>query len=240
MGTIRAINPVNYKFVTYDHHLSTPDTVGSAMVSEKIRFDEGTIQDNILSPFIRSEESALDRQPPDFSNLGIFFSPTFEINEDIVYKMGGFRLDDYIGDPRHLKSSSYVDLESGKKEYFSNVVTHRYNFFDYIRTVQHFDHTLFKIIEEFVPAKANLKTGLVIEPHYFERNKFTYANPDFTNISFPDIEYKSTLGNLSAEYLIHSTSINVEEVLDGSAGSFENNFVHSTISKKYFRVANNR
>ena len=28
--------------------------------------------------------------------------------------------------------------------------------------VQYIDHTLFKVIEQFVPAKANLKTGLLI------------------------------------------------------------------------------
>ena len=33
------------------------------------------------------------------------------------------------------------------------------------------------MIEQFVPAKANLKTGLLIEPHYLERNKFERELP---------------------------------------------------------------
>ena len=57
------------------------------MVSNKVRLDTGTISDDILSPFIRSEESTQDRQPNDFSDLGVFFSPTFEVNEDIIYKL---------------------------------------------------------------------------------------------------------------------------------------------------------
>ena len=101
------------------------------MSSEKIRYDSGSIDGNILSPFIRSEESALDRQPLDYSTLGVFLSPTFEINEDIIYTLGGFRMDDFIGDPRHLNSGSYPDLVNLKKEY-DQKISNRYNFFDYI------------------------------------------------------------------------------------------------------------
>jgi len=237
--TLKALKPIEYTNITYNHHISTPDTVGSSMVSEKIRYDQGTIEDNILSPFVRAEGSALDRQPPDYSTLGVFFSPTFEINEDIIYTLGGFRLDDYIGDPRDLASSSYPDLRSLANEY-NQRVTNRYNFFDYIKTIQYFDHTLFKIIEEFVPAKANLKTGVVIEPHYLERDKFTYSNTDFSLISNLDINLPDAQPTLASEYLLNETTINVKNVLDGSGGSFENNFVYGRLSNKYFRVAENR
>ena len=39
------------------------------------------------------------------------------------------------------------------------------------------DHTLFKIIENWVPWKSNTKTGLLIEPHYLERNKVARELP---------------------------------------------------------------
>ena len=236
---LKALKALEYGNVTYDHHISTPDTVGSSMASEKIRYDQGTIEDNILSPFVRAEGSALDRQPPDYSTLGVFFSPTFEINEDIIYTLGGFRLDDYIGDPQDLDKSNYPSLKSLSDEY-QQKVTARYNFFDYIRTIQFFDHTLFKMIEEFVPAKANLKTGVVIEPHYLERNKFTFANNDYSLISNPDIILPSAKPTVDSEYLLQEATINVEEVLAGSGGSFENNFVYSRLSSKYYRQASNR
>ena len=41
--------------------------------------------------------------------------------------------------------------------------------------IMEIDHTLFKMIEQWVPFKSNLKTGLLIEPHYLERNKFPVA-----------------------------------------------------------------
>ena len=228
-----------YKEIEYDHYLVTPDTVGATMASEKIRYDQGEIEDNILSPIVRGEESTLDRQPQDFSNLGVFFSPTFEINEDIVHTLGGFRLDEYIGDPRHLDNSEYPDLKSLRDEYSKKIIN-RYNFWDYLRTIQFFDHTIFKIIEEFVPVKANLKTGFVIEPHYLERNKINYANTDFSQISFPDFDIPDVNPSIDSEYILYETTIDVEEVLDGSGGEFRNNFTHSRISNKRFRVAENR
>ena len=76
------------------HHLPTPDTVGKSMTSEKVRIDEGTVDDDILLPNLKSETSTLDRQPLDYPDLGVYFSPTTEINEDILYTLGSFRLDD--------------------------------------------------------------------------------------------------------------------------------------------------
>ena len=164
--------------IVEDHYLPTPDTVGRSMSSEKVRIDTGTINDNILQPFTKGETSTLDRQPQDFSDLGIHFSPTMEINEDILYTLGSFRLDDYIGSPlpSAQSSSQYTDLKEIKDYYFKKV-HHRYNYWDYIKLIQYVDHTLFKIIEKWVPWKANTKTGLLIEPHYLERNKFQRTIP---------------------------------------------------------------
>ena len=162
------------------HHLVTPDTVGASMSSEKVRLDGGDIDDNILSHIIKSETSTLDRQPQDFEDLGIFFSPQNEINEDIIYTLGGFRLDDYIGSPLKTEqsASSYKDLKTLSDKYFKKYKNNqRYNFWDYTKLIQYIDHTLFKIIEQHVPAKTNLKTGLLIEPHYLERNKFPIQTP---------------------------------------------------------------
>ena len=167
-----------FEEVIEDHHLPTPDTVGKSMSSEKVRIDTGTIDEDILLPFAKGETSILDRQPQDFSDLGIHFSPTMEINEDIIYTLGAFRLDDFIGSPlpSAQTSSQYTDLKNIKDLYFKKV-HHKYNYFDYIKLIQQVDHTLFKIIENWVPWKANTKTGLLIEPHYLERNKFARTLP---------------------------------------------------------------
>ena len=81
---------------------------------------------------------------------------------------------------------------------------------------------------------------MVIEPHYLERNKFTYSNTNFSNISFPDFHVPETFPTMSSEYILHEAVIDVEEVLSGSYGSFENNLVYGALSKRYFRKASNQ
>tara|TARA_R110001592_G_scaffold119991_1_gene323733 strand:- start:8810 stop:12283 length:3474 start_codon:yes stop_codon:yes gene_type:complete len=168
----------SWEEIIEEHYLPTPDTVGKSMTSEKVRIDTGTIDEDILLPNISSETSTLDRQPQDFSDLGIYFSPSTEINEDIIYTLGSFRLDDFIGNPAPTAqtSSFYPDLKIMQDYYFKKV-KRRYNYWDYANTIQQLDHTLFKIIEQWVPWKANTKTGLLIEPHYLERNKFAREVP---------------------------------------------------------------
>lgn len=220
---------------TETHHLLSPDTVGKSMVSDKIRLDTGTIKDDILSPFIRSEESTQDRQPNDFSDLGVFFSPTFEVNEDITYKLGPFRMDDYIGDPRHYTSSNYPDLKKLSDIYFDEkIVKKRFNMWDYLKLIQYFDHTLFKMVEQFAPAKANLKTGLVIEPHYLERYKLKGLHLNIDPTSY-ELDLPNVLPPVSSEYILYEGNIDVEDIVrEGSEGSLENNAVNSKISSKYY------
>jgi hypothetical protein len=193
------------------------------MVSDKIRLDSGSFDDNFLSPFVSVETSPQDRQPLDYSDLGIFFSPTFEINEDIIYTLGGFRLDDYIGDPTHFTSGSYPDLKTIRDIYFQKV-DNKYNFQDYIRTIQFFDHTLFKMIKDFTPAKANLKTGLVIEPHYLERTKIKGTNIDYEQIAIHTASYSPAASLSSSVDPIHDVVINVPSyIITGSDASATEN-----------------
>lgn len=216
------------------HNLTTPDTVGKSMVSDKVRLDTGTIDDNILSPFIRSEESTQDRQPNDFSDLGVFFSPTFEVNEDIIYTLGGFRMDDYIGDPRDYTSSFYPDLKALQDIYVQKIDNKIVNIWDYLKLVQQFDHTLFKMIEQFAPAKANLKTGVVIEPHYLERHKLNglYINTDSTSY---ELDLPGVLPPISSENSLHEIDIDVYSYLvTGSGGDIENNAINSRLSSKFY------
>jgi len=163
------------------HYLPTPDT-GITTTSEKVRIDTGSIDDDILSPTIKSETSILDRVPQDFEDLGIFFSPSNEVNEDIIYTLGAFHLDDYIGSPlpTHQSSSFYPDLKDLKEIYFRKIKS-KFNIWDYLKLIEQIDHTLFKLIEQWVPFKANTKTGLLIDSHYLERAKVPRTVPTKTD-----------------------------------------------------------
>ncbi len=241
------VTNLNWKGFTETHHLTTPDTVGKSMTSEKVRIDIGEVEDNILSYDIKTETSALDRQPTDSHDLGVYFSPSFEINKDIIYQLGSFRLDDYIGDPTHISENLYPDLKLLKQEYFQKNID-KYNYTDFINTTKQFDHTLFKIIENMVPAKANLKTGILIEPHYLERSKF--GNPS----TLPTLERHNNLNadydlkfdsensnfNLTSQYLLTEVNYNINPksgfmVFDTGSNPLLNNATKGRISSKYYR-----
>ena len=109
------------------------------------------------------------------------------------------------------------------------------NMFDYLKLIQQFDHTLFKMVEQFAPAKANLKTGLVIEPHYLERHKLKG-----THLTTENINYNLNLGHvnppLTSEYILHEGNIDVEEVVtEGTTGALENNAIFGRLSDQFFR-----
>ena len=54
----------------------------------------------------------------------------------------------------------------------SDLYTHNYNLWDYIRLIKFYDNSLFKMIKDFTPARASLATGIVIKPTLLERCKY--------------------------------------------------------------------
>jgi len=218
------MNTSTFEEVVEEHYTPTPDTVGISTTSEKTRIDTGTIDDDWLSPTRKTETSTLDNQPPDYEDLGVFFSPTTEINEDIIYTLGAFRLDDYIGSPlpHQQTASKYEDLATLKNVYFKKV-ERRYNYWDYIKLIQYIDHTLFKLVEQWVPMKANLKTGLLIEPHYLERTKFARE--------LPVIDDDQTMVNGSYNTINSEIEPNRRFNLNGSSVIITNNLSDTTDNK---------
>jgi len=218
------------------HHLPTPDTVGSGMVSDKVRIDNGTFDDNFLDPFISVETSPQDRQPLDYSDVGVFFSPTFEVNEDIIYTLGGFRLDDYIGDPTHYTSGSYPDLKT-IRDIYTQKLDKKLGIGDYVRTIQFFDHTLFKMIKEFAPAKVNLKTGLVIEPHYLERAKVVGTNIDYEQKTEHLAKYSPSGSISSTNETLNDVVIDVVDYIDdGSYSTAVENVAQVSKKSNFYRI----
>ena len=198
-------------------YLNYPNSAGSNLNSSKIKIDEfSSVDNNILSPSIRAEESILKDTVYDLNTLGVYFSPQHEINKDITQQFGDFEIDDYIGDPKHQTSGSYPFLTSLQNEY-QQKIKNKYNIFDYIKLIKQVDHTLFNMIERFVPAKVNLKTGIVIESPLLERNKFAVFNP-----------------TIREETVIHGTFPNGINVINSITGS------SVVISHNNFEVVNGR
>ena len=128
---------------------------------------------SVLSQYRSLEQTypTLGSETPDINLLEVAFSPQNEINNDIISSLGYFNIGEYIGDPRQASSSNYPDLNKLSNDFFQKYFA-SYNLFDYIRLIKYFDNSLFKMIQDFVPARTSLASGVVIKQHLLERSKY--------------------------------------------------------------------
>jgi hypothetical protein len=124
----------------------------------------------------------------DMHYVDISFSPQTQMNtyisKSIASNTTTWSLDDFIGDPRYLYSSSYGLLDTERKKYYQTGVSGYAPFtasaLDYngfVRLVEYFDNALFKMLGDFVPERTSLSTGVTFESPVLERNKTPYALP---------------------------------------------------------------
>jgi hypothetical protein len=193
---------------------------------------------NTLSQYISIEQNYIlsGSEIPDVNALEVALSPTNEIDDDIIASLGYFNIGDYIGDPRQISSSatSYPDLDKLALEYFQKYID-RYDLYDYIRLIKFFDNSLFKMIKDFVPARTNLRSGVVIKQHLLERNK--YPQPQ---ASWEDVTYT---GSIDTAFFSGSTggTFNEFNVLTNiqTFPFITSNIIHVTGSdyKNYFNIS---
>ena len=146
-------------------------------------------------------------------------------------------MDDYIGDPTHYTSGSYPDLKTIKDIYFQKV-NKKLGIGDYVRTIQFFDHTLFKMIKEFAPAKTNLKTGLVIEPHYLERAKLVGTNIDYEQKTEHLFQFSPSGSISSSNETVHDIIIDVVDdyVISGSYSTAVENVAQVNRKSRFYSL----
>jgi hypothetical protein len=171
--------------------------------NDKVRVVSNTITGSVLSPYVSLQTyptSSTQFRTNDLHYVDISFSPQEKIDIFASASIAAsasttWSLDDFIGDPRAQYSGSYPTLEIERQKYYSpltasivpfssSVGTQYINATDYnsfIRLIQFFDNSLFKMLKDYVPARANLSTGISITSPVLERNKWSYANPSSTS-----------------------------------------------------------
>lgn len=137
------------------------------------------------------------------TNLEVGFSPSDKINSDISSSVGYFNIDQLIGKPSDQYSSSYGNLIKYSNNYFAPY-SQSHKISEYTRLVKYYNNSLFKTIKDFVPARANLSTGIIIKSHMLERNKYARHEPSmsFTN----NLSQSIDILNLSADSGIYLPS----------------------------------
>ena len=172
-------NPVKYNYFQDFQLTSTPQTGVNQKVTNKVFSPtKSEFTGSVLSPYVslQKRNANITRNATD---IEVAFSPTDNIDSDITNQLGAFNIGDYIGDPAYAYSSSYTSLDTLRNTYFQKY-TAPYNEKDFVRLIKYYDNSLFKMIKDFVPSRANLSTGIIIKPHILERSKYVRHEPIFT------------------------------------------------------------
>jgi hypothetical protein len=164
----------HFSSVVDESKMKVPNLGPSMKSSNKIRIEADTRIDPVGSPRLSFRDSittpAYDEASIDSNKLGVYFSPSKAIDEDIISSMPNLDFDQYIGDPRDQYKEQYTGLVTARNLYWQKYSGPN-NFWDYLRLLKYYDSSLYKQIHTLVPARANATVGIVIEPTILERDK---------------------------------------------------------------------
>ena len=203
-----SITTYPYQFEAIDRSvvLEVPDMGSTRYSTNKVRFESQELVSD-LSSKTRSTKKAFDQSPTDSNRVGLFFSPTKELNIDIAKSFGGINLDNYIGDPSDRYKDSYRSLDKLRHYYFQRFDGR--DIYAYINLIKLYEKSMFEDIKKMLPARVKATTGLLIEPHILERSKHQHSKPvgehnDYESV----IKYGDEL--LSAEHIQYDVVLDTE------------------------------
>lgn len=152
------------------------------------------ISSSVLSPY-STLQYYNNNSRRNSTNIEVGFSIADVLNDNITSSLGYFDIDQLIGNPKDQYSSSYTPLVSASNSYFT-AYTQPHSVWEYIRLIKYFNNSLFKTIKDFVPARANLSTGIIVKSHILERNKYARHEP---SASIDQMSQSIDMLTLSAE-----------------------------------------
>jgi hypothetical protein len=174
--------PFNFEAIDRSVILEIPDMGSTRYSTNKVRFEsQTTFNGNDVSGGVdlsvksRATKRAFDQSPTDSNRVGLFFSPTKELNIDIAKSFGGINLDNYIGDPGDRTKSTYKSLDNLRNYYFQRFDNR--DIYAYINLIKLYEKSMFEDIKKMLPARVKATTGLLIEPHILERSKIAQKDP---------------------------------------------------------------
>ena len=212
-----------------NRHFSTQQGVTSSL--DKIRLDNsGSLVSGSTLSLYSSVVDRVYKYSDDQHTVEVGFDISDTTNDLIQARVSGsFDYDNYIGDPRDAKQPSYNSLDELAEKIFTDEQEGSiYNYWngiqkvwqdadwdwnatpfeafrqtgDFIRLIKFFDNSIFKAVKDFIPARSNVNTGVIIKPHMLNRSKIKQVE-------------------VSYEHTIHTGSIKVDPITGSSAGAFD-------------------
>lgn len=155
--------------------------------TDKITLGTNIITGSVLSPIKRLETSTTSSRAvksQDLHFIDVSFSPETQIDAAVSASITAvdptWVLDNYIGDPRDLQLNTYPSLSYERDYWFGQTFNEPFDYGGFIRLIQFFDNSLFKMVKDFTPARGNTWTGVSIKSPVLERPKVAQYQPRFT------------------------------------------------------------
>lgn len=138
---------------------------------------------SIVSGSTLSIDTSINKRPTEFTDqihsVEIGYSVA-EYQDKQIYNAltaSGFNIDNIIGDPGLTYSSSYDELfVTASNILGSNTAA---DLQEFTRLLKFYDNVVFKMVKDFIPARSNTATGIVVKPHLLERNKIKQVQGSF-------------------------------------------------------------
>tara|TARA_B100001093_G_scaffold476419_1_gene502802 strand:- start:7627 stop:12795 length:5169 start_codon:yes stop_codon:yes gene_type:complete len=147
----------------------------------------------------------------DLHSIEVGFSPSDSLNKFIKShpSMSSFNIDEYIGDPGLIYSSSYSSLDNLAETVFTSGSSYAnvYNAFDFVRLIKFFDNSLFRIVKDFVPARSNVNTGVIVKPHILDRSKIKQPEVKWSNQTSPSFDHSGTQLDFTGSFYTSNFSL---------------------------------
>ena len=224
--------PFQFEAIDRTVVLEVPDGGASRYSTNKIRFESQELVSD-LSSKSRATKKSFDQSPTDSNRVGLFFSPTKELNLDIAKSFGGLNIDNYIGDPSDDYKPNYSQLDSLRNYYFERFDGR--DIYSYINLIKLYEKSMFDDIKKMLPARVKATTGLLIEPHFLERSKIAHKKPSGdeyqkeTSIHFADTTIFLAENN-QYETIIDG---NLSENLFGENNQYDGTIYTASIDKTF-------
>ena len=205
------------------------------------------IESSVLSGSLDVEKavevSQYDYAPLDSNLVGLYFSPTDVVNDDIYNSEGYFEIDDWVGDPDDRFNDDYPLLKWRAGEYFKKYV----NLTPAPGSAQKrgtaigllldmlslYDHSIFQQVKQLIPLRSEYVGGVLLEPHILERNKYKRGDKwSHTRMDYPLLlEYTPVLQSTKNDYpLLLKPNIVLQSTKNDYLGTINRNI--QTVAEK--------
>ena len=220
-----------FESVVDDAKTMIPNYGPNRRSTDKIRIEENILSGSSknLSINKRSDISENDFAPIDSPKVGIYFSPTDVVNEDIISSFANLDFNQILGDPRDNFRLEYPELRNASNQYFQKYSDNN-DFWDYMHLIKYYDQSMFKHIKRLIPARSKPYLGTVIEPNIFERsknpvqrNEIDGTKPHYeTKLNLTNFHFNESTNEASHSVLTIKTEYpNYEGEIDKTQRSFE-------------------